>query len=157
MNGPADHGVNPTELPLGPDLVQLIVHAKEESARLQHAYVGTQHLVLALSQQAGAAPLVALAVDPKRVHLLINQTITRGNAGESSAVERRFTSRTKRAFSLAAETARELAHAQIGVADLLVGLMRERMNIGAQVLADQGLTEKRAYAYARQSGAPGQS
>lgn len=155
MNGQPSQPTNPTDVPLSAAVLQLIARAKDESARLQHEYIGTEHLVLALSQQADdAAPLVALAVEPQRVYTLISETIGRGRVALASDIERPFTSRTKHAFSLAAESAHELGHRHIGVAHLLVGLMRERLNIGAQVLADRGLTEERAYEYARHSGAP---
>src|SRR5262249_41073816 len=54
---------------------------------------------------------------------------------------------------LAAESARELGHARVGVPHILVGLMRERLGIAAQVLTDEGLAEERAYEFARHSGA----
>ena len=113
--------------------------------------------MLALSRQAGdGAPLLALAVEPQRVSSLIDETIRRGTVALKPDIERPFTSRTKRAFSLAAESAHQLGHTHIGVADLLVGLLRERVNIGAQILADQGLTVERAFEFARHSGAQGQ-
>jgi ATP-dependent Clp protease ATP-binding subunit ClpC len=145
---------NPTDLPLSPDVVRLITEAKEESARRQHEYIGTEHLLLALSQHGDAATsLLALAIEPQRVYTLIDDTIRRGAGPVASDVERPFTSRTKQAFVLAGSAAQELGHSQIGVPHLLVGLMRERKGIAAQVLADQGLTEERAFELARDTGA----
>ena len=154
MNGQHSHATSPTDVPLSAAVLQLIADARDESARRQHAYIGTEHLVLALSRQAGdGAPLLALAVEPQRVYSLIDETIRRGTVALKPDIERPFTSRTKRAFSLAAESAHQLGHTHIGVADLLVGLLRERVNIGAQILADQGLTVERAFEFARHSGA----
>ena len=141
---------NPTNLPLGLEVIRLIDRANNESARHDHEYIGTEHLVLALSQQdAPAEPLRALGIEPQRVYSMIHETIRRGSATVASSAERPFTSRTKQAFSFAAGVAQELGHAHIEVPHLLVGLMRERLNIGAQVLADQGLTEERALEFAR--------
>jgi ATP-dependent Clp protease ATP-binding subunit ClpC len=143
---------NPADVPLSVAVLQLIADAKNESAQLQHEYVGTEHLVLALSRQTGdAAPLPALAVDSQRVHALISKIIQRGTVALRPDLERPLTSRTMSALSFAAESARELGHTHTGVAHRLVGLMRERMNIGAQVLAEEGLTMERAYDYARQN------
>jgi ATP-dependent Clp protease ATP-binding subunit ClpC len=156
MDGKHHHAMSPTDVPLSAAVLQLIADAKDESAHLRHEYIGTEHLVLALSRQAGdAAPLAALAVEPQRVYTLISETVGRGRVALEPEIERPFTSRTKRAFSLAAESAHQLGHTHIGVAHLLVGLLRERLNIGAQVLAHAGLTEERAYEYAQQSGAQG--
>jgi ATP-dependent Clp protease ATP-binding subunit ClpC len=126
------------------------------------------------------APLAALAVNPRRAALRISEMIQDGSTkrhkvpldprelnlpeevirwlaerSQSSIdvppdIERPFTSRTKRALSLAADSARELAHTHVGVAEVIVGIMRESKNIAAQVLAAEGLTADRAYEYARQ-------
>lgn len=141
---------NPTDVPLSVAMRELIAAAKNESVQRQHEYIGTEHLVLALSRQTGgAAALRALALDPQRVYDLIDGTIRRGDAMLEPNLERPFTSRTKTALSFAQESARQSGRTHIAVADLLVGLMRERMNIGAQVLASEGLTVERAQDYAR--------
>ena len=147
---------NPTDLPLSADIVRLITVANDESTRRQHEYIGTEHFMLALTHQAdAAATLVALAIEPERIETLIDETIVRGNRPIAAEVQRPFTSRTNKAFSLAADAARELGHAQIGVPHLLVGLMRERANVAAQVLTDSGLTVERAFEFARGAGATG--
>ena len=148
------HPRNPTDLPLSLDVVRLVDQASEESVRRDHEYVGTEHLVLALSQLDDAAALLpALGIERRQVYTLIDTTIRRGKAPVASHITRPFTSRTKQAFSLAAAAAHELGHSRIDVPHLLVGLMREGLNIGAQVLADQGLTEERALEFARDRGA----
>jgi ATP-dependent Clp protease ATP-binding subunit ClpA len=154
MDGKHRAATKPTDVPLSAAVRQLIADANDESARCQHEYLGTEHLVLALSRQASdGAPLPALGVDPKRVNTLIDGTIKRGNVAPGPDFERPFTSRTKSVFSFAAESARELGHPHVGVADLLVGLMRERLNLGAQVLTDEGLTLERARDFAQRNSA----
>ena len=156
MNGTAFPERSPTELALTKGLHELIADARKESTRLDHEYIGTEHLVLALCHQMGdAAPLRALAVDPQRVDATIAGIIQRGRRALERTLERPFTSRTMQAFALAAETARDLGRADIDVPHLLVGLIRERLNIGAQVLAEEGLTAERAYEYARQGSTSG--
>ena len=145
---------NPADLPLSPDVAQLIARASDESARHQHEYIGTEHLMLALSRaDDAAAPLRALGIERQQVCSRLDDTIRRGNAPVASDLQRSFTSRTKQSFSFAAAAARELGHSRIEVPHLLVGFMREGRNIAAQVLADQGLTEERAFEFARDSGA----
>jgi ATP-dependent Clp protease ATP-binding subunit ClpC len=151
MGEPTDP-TSSAELPLTEATLQLIADAREEAARLQHEYVGTEHLVLALSRQAADATLlVALGVDPQRVHTSIGDIVRRGSAALERTTERPFTMRTKRSFALAAESARELGHTRVDIAHVLVGLLRERSNIGAQVLTGEGLTVERADEYARRS------
>jgi ATP-dependent Clp protease ATP-binding subunit ClpC len=147
------HHGNPAELPLAQGVRQLIADARQESIRLDHEYIGTEHFVLALSHQvADTGPLRVLDVDQERVDDTLCGIIQRGQRTLEPSLERPFTSRTKHAFALAAETAHDLGHAAVDVPHVLVGLLRERLNIGAQVLADQGLTAERAYEYARRSG-----
>ena len=148
------HALNPTDLPFSPDVVHLIDRASDESARRYHEYIGTEHLVLALSQEDDAAsPLLALGIERQRVYTLVDETIRRGSAPVAPDIERPFTFRSKRAVSFAAAAANELGHSRIDVPHLIVGLMRERLNIGAQVLADHGLTEERAFDFAREADA----
>ena len=157
MAGKPTDSTSSADLPLTEATLQLIADAREEAARLQHEYVGTEHLVLAVSRQAADATLlVALGVDPERVHTSIGDIVRRGSAALEHTTERPFTMRTKRSFALAAESARELGHTRVDVAHVLVGLLRERSNIGAQVLTGEGLTVERAYDYARRSGVPAQ-
>jgi ATP-dependent Clp protease ATP-binding subunit ClpA len=145
---------NPTDVPLAPDLVRLIAEANEESVRQQHEFIGTQHFVLAVTHRADSPVMLrALALEPDRVTMAIDETVQRARNPVRADIDRPFTSRTKQAFSYAAATAHELGHSQISVPDLLVGIMRERKNIGAQVLAAHGLTEERALQFAREAGA----
>jgi ATP-dependent Clp protease ATP-binding subunit ClpC len=176
--------IPPTDLPLSAAALQLIADATTESARLHHEYIGTEHLLLALTHETREqAPLVAFAVDPHRVSTRLSEIVngwalkrqtapldprdlnlpeeviqwiaehSRSNVGDYRGtldLERPFDSRTRRVLSFAADSARELKHTHVGVADLIVGMMREGKNVAAQVLAAEGLTAEQAYAYARQ-------
>ena len=83
---------NPADLPLSLDVVQLIDQARDESARCHHEYVGTEHLMLAMSLQDDAAtPLRALGVERRQVYTLIDETIRRGSHPVASHIERPFT------------------------------------------------------------------
>ncbi|HEY9516507.1 MAG TPA: Clp protease N-terminal domain-containing protein, partial [Gemmatimonadaceae bacterium] len=65
---------------------------------------------------------------------------------------RPYTSRTQQAFAFAAASARAAGHAEVGVEHLLVGLLRERKNFGAQVLQHCGLTVDQAVAHVQRLG-----
>lgn len=142
-----------TSVPFNAVLHQLIADASDEAARRRHEYMGTEHLVLALSRPAaGPAILHALTIDPQRLYARLDGIVQSGSITTSETTERPFTSRTKQAFAFAAESARQLGHSHIGVPHLLVGLLREQKNLGAQVLTEAGLVPERAEEYARQSG-----
>lgn len=120
---------------------RLLVAAAREADRLRHDYIGTEHLVLALTRQPEEVALLArLGVDLHRVRRLMEEAVLPGRARVAESAERPYTSRTKRAFSLAAEAARGRGAAGVGVEDILVGLYREGRNIGAEVLQRCGLT-----------------
>lgn len=136
-------------VPFSPAARRLLTRARSESQRLRHEYVGTEHLVLALVRHPGDedAQLVArLGLDPDRVRTVMEESIRPGKTEIAADLELPYTSRTKKAISLAAESARAAGHTGVGVEHLVVGLLRERLNIGAEVLQRCGLTEARAAA-----------
>lgn len=136
---------NSNDLPFTDAARQLLADARVESEHLKHDYVGTEHLVLALTRHPGeAATLARLGIDGEQVRALLAAQITPGRTVPPAGMERPYTSRTKKALSFAAESARDLRHPRVGVEHLVVGLMRERMNIGAEVLHQSGLTLEHA-------------
>ncbi|MGH7468859.1 MAG: Clp protease N-terminal domain-containing protein [Longimicrobiales bacterium] len=149
MDRNATPGTHPDDLQLTDDALQLLVEARSESDRLGHPFIGTEHLVLALTQQTdgtAAATLANLGIDREQVRQTISGMIVSGGLDPAPGTERPYTTRTMASFSFAAECARELGHTRVGAAHMLVGLMRERMNIGAQVLHRHGLTAESAVA-----------
>lgn len=124
---------------------QLLAEARAEADRLRHDYVGTEHVVLAMTQDEEATTLLArLGVDGDRVRGALDAVVRPGHATLPPAAERPYTSRTRQAIGLAAESADAEGSASVGIEHLIVGLLRERLNLGAQVLQQQGLTEERA-------------
>ena len=143
-------------LPLTDAARRLLSDARRASDRLQHEYIGTEHVVLALAEQPDeAAILPRLGVDREGVRSQITSTVVPGRASAPPELPRPYPSRTQKTFSFAAESALALGHARVDVEHLVVGLMRERVGIGAQALAQHGLTLERAVEHARRSGAEG--
>lgn len=140
MEGPSSH---PDADPLSftRSARRLLVAARRESDRLRHDYIGTEHLVLALTRQSDhRALLIGLGVDCDRVRRLMEETVRPGKAATTARRERPYTSRTKKSFSMAAETARAAGDAAVGVEHILAGLYCEGRNIGAEILQRCGLT-----------------
>ena len=153
MAGTSAEGPDAADVPFTEAARQLLADARAESDRLRHEYVGTEHVVLALAgHRETAALLTRLGIDGEKLRASVDYLIQPGQAALPSGAERPFTSKTKQAFASAAEYARSLGHAGVGVEHVLVRLLRERMNVGAQVLQHHGLTVAQATTEAQQRG-----
>lgn len=127
----------------------VLARANDESARLGHEYVGTEHLLLGLigdTEGVAIAVLQNLGVDFARLRLLVETTVKRGTTANRALADRPLTSRTKRALELASTEAQALGHAYIGTEHLLLGLLGEARGIGAQILISTGVTADAARA-----------
>jgi ATP-dependent Clp protease ATP-binding subunit ClpC len=131
---------------------QLLDEARDESDRLHHEYIGPEHVVFALARQPDDAVLARLGIDPEQVRAALERIILPGKTAPPAGMPRPFTWRIKRSLDFAVECARTIGHDHVGVEHLVVGLMRERMNIGAQVLQELGLTPERADEEVRRFG-----
>ena len=138
---------SPQPLPFSEAAVRLLEEARGESARLRHGFIGTEHIVLALTNPESAAPtvLTRLGIDRAHVRNTLNAMITPGAVELPPESEQPYTSRTTKAFSFAEACASAFGHPQIGPEHLLVGVMRERLSPGAQVLYHHGLTSDRVW------------
>jgi len=129
------------------DALALLAEANREANRLRHEYIGTEHIVLALTERdvdVVTAAFERTGVDRRQVHQSITGIVASGRDGQPSELERPFTSRTKASFAFAAESARTMRQPRIAPEHLLLGVLREGMNIGAQVLSEHGLTVETA-------------
>ena len=121
---------------------RVLAMAREESARLQNEYVGTEHMLLALIREGESVAtfvLQQLGVDLPTIERRLEETVIRGNGG-SAHPDLPYTSRAKKVLELAMAEAKDLAHSYIGCEHLLLGLIREEKGIAAQVLAQAGVT-----------------
>jgi ATP-dependent Clp protease ATP-binding subunit ClpA len=132
------HGYNFTERTR-----KVLAMAREEASRLQHEYVGTEHLLLGLVREGegvAAAVLQSLGVDLEEIQHDIEKTVTRGKPRDASQrPDLPYTSKAKKVLEFAMAEALELKHSYIGTEHILLGLLREDKGIAAQVLGDVGL------------------
>ena len=120
--------------------------AREEAIRLQHDYVGTEHILLGLIREGegvAAAVLTNLSVDLAQVQERIEESVRRGKATIALG-ELPYTSRAKKVLEFAMAEARELNHSYVGTEHLLLGLLREEKGIAAEVLNQLGVTLEEA-------------
>ncbi|MGH7449501.1 MAG: Clp protease N-terminal domain-containing protein, partial [Longimicrobiales bacterium] len=121
---------------------KVLAMAREEAIRLQHDYVGTEHILLGLIREGegvAAAVLMNLNVDLEQIHERIEDSVRKGKATIALG-ELPYTSRAKKVLEYAMAEARELNHSYVGTEHLLLGLLREEKGIAAQVLNGLGVT-----------------
>ena len=120
---------------------KVLAMAREEAIRLQHDYVGTEHILLGLIREGegvGAAVLTNLNVDLDQIHEQVEESVKKGKATIALG-ELPYTSRAKKVLEFAMVEARELSHSYVGTEHLLLGLLREEKGIAAQVLNSLGI------------------
>jgi ATP-dependent Clp protease ATP-binding subunit ClpC len=119
--------------------------ANQEAERLQHEYLGTEHVLLGLVREgSGVAANVLhnLGVELRQVRLEVEKLLAIGP--DVMEIERRpQTPRVMKAIEEAIAAARELGHNYVGTEHLLLGLIRERDGVAAHVLLNLGVTVDR--------------
>ncbi len=120
---------------------RVLTLAQEEAQRLNHNYIGTEHLLLGLvREENGVAVRVLrdLGVDPKQVRERVERTVGRGQRAAFGKLS--LTPRTKRVIELAVDEARRLGHHYIGTEHLLLGLVRAGEGVAVDVLRGLGVS-----------------
>ena len=122
----------------------VLARAREEAARLEHEYVGTEHLLLALARNdEGAAALVLerLNVDREALIRRVDAAVRPGGRPASArGSDLPYTSRARVVLEKAMAAAAELNHSYVDTEHLLLGLILEERGIAAQVLSAVGVT-----------------
>lgn len=112
--------------------------ARQEAGRLNHQYIGTEHLLLGLVLEGSGTAcnvLRNLAIDLDEVVARVEKIVQPGpTMATALGGSLPFTPRTKRALEIAAEEGTNLRHNYIGTEHLLIALVREGEGVAAQVL-----------------------
>src|SRR5688572_1049390 len=109
--------------------------AQEEAERLQHNYIGTEHLLLGLMREEGGVAgrvLRDLGLEQRRVEELVER-MTRASP-RTTATRLDLSPGTKKVLELAVDEARRMGHHYIGTEHLLLGLVRQSEGIAIDVL-----------------------
>ena len=146
---PKREGSRPNAYNWTEDVRRALARSREESARLRHEYVGTEHILLGLTHQPAnlAAQILAeLGVDLQRLRAEVERVVKPGRGMQTIYGDLPYTSRAKKVLEFAMLEARQLRHDYVGAEHALLGVMREEKGIGAQVLAQFGVTRERVLA-----------
>jgi ATP-dependent Clp protease ATP-binding subunit ClpC len=127
------------------DARRVLPLAREEARRLDHNYIGTEHLLLAIVREGdglGAKVLVELGVDLENARSAVEFIISRGDRTVTG--DFRMSPRAQRVIMLAVDEARGLNHDRVGTEHLLLALLREKQGVAAGVLQELGVSPTRA-------------
>lgn len=119
---------------------RVLTRAQEEAQRLNHGYIGTEHLLLGLIHEEGGVAsrvLKDLGVNPKRLQEIIEKLSKPGQRTSFSKMY--LTPHTKRAIELAFDEARRLGHHYISTEHLLLGLVRQGDGVAIDALKSLGV------------------
>ncbi len=126
---------------------RVLTLAQEEAQRLNHSYIGTEHILLGLVREeegVAAKILVNMGVGLGKMRSAVEYVIGPGEKPSVGATG--LTSRAKRIIELAIDEARQLGHSYIGTEHLLLGLLREGEGVAAGVLDSFSITLERTRA-----------
>jgi ATP-dependent Clp protease ATP-binding subunit ClpC len=118
---------------------RVVVIAQEEARRLDHNYIGTEHLLLGLireGQGVASRALTAMDISLDEARREVEGVIGRGDQAQSGHIP--FTPRAKKVLELSLREAQHLGHNYIGTEHILLGLVREGEGVAAQVLVKLG-------------------
>jgi ATP-dependent Clp protease ATP-binding subunit ClpC len=119
--------------------------ARDEASRLQHEYIGTEHLLLGIVREGegiAAKVLKKMGLDFEQIRLAVEKLVS-ATGGTVTVGEIPFTPRAKTVLELSVEEARLLGHNYVGTEHLLLGLIREGEGVAARVLLDLGADRKK--------------
>jgi ATP-dependent Clp protease ATP-binding subunit ClpC len=118
---------------------RVVVLAQQEARDLDHNYIGTEHILLALIDEGegvAAKALTAMGISQDTARQRIEELIGRGQGASAGHIP--FTPRAKKVLELSLREALQLGHHYIGTEHILLGVIREGDGVGARVLVDLG-------------------
>lgn len=118
---------------------KVLMLAEKEARRLNHNYIGTEHLLLGLIQEGqgvAAKALRSIGINLDQVRQSVERYVGEMEAGQNPEIT--LTPRSKKVLNLALDEARQLNHNYIGTEHLLLGLIREGEGVAARVLTELG-------------------
>lgn len=124
---------------------QVLVLAQEEAKRLNHNFIGTEHILLGLVREGSgiaSRSLQNLGVELPKLRSEVEKIIGKGEKARPQGIS--YTPRAKKVIELAIEEGQALGHNYVGTEHLLLGLLKEGEGIAAQVLTNLGVDLKKA-------------
>ncbi len=124
---------------------RVVVLAQEEAKMLNHDYVGTEHILVALIREGGgvaAQALESLGITEETARQQVAEIVGPGEPGQERG-HLPFTPRAKKVVQLSMREAIALGHAYIGTEHILLGLIRADDGVAIRVLNGLGVDPNR--------------
>src|SRR3984885_12062699 len=119
-----------------PRAQQVLALARKEADRLNHNFLGTEHLLLGLiklGQGVAVNVLQKMGLDLETVRMEVEKQTPSG-PDQKMIGNIPYTPRVKKVIALAQKEAKNLNHTYVGTEHLLLGLLREGDGVAAKVL-----------------------
>src|ERR1700727_1815440 len=124
-----------------PRAQQVLALARKEADRLNHNFLGTEHLLLGLiklGQGVAVNVLQKMGLDLETVRMEVEKQVGTG-PDQKMIGNIPYTPRVKKVIALAQKEAKNLNHTYVGTEHLLLGLLREGDGVAAKVLRSLGV------------------
>jgi ATP-dependent Clp protease ATP-binding subunit ClpC len=119
---------------------RVLVYAQDEARDFEHAFIGTEHILLGLIREGDG--VAAKALDA----LEVTYDVVREKVKEltelvinASSTSPSFTPRAKKVMEMSLREALHLGHSYIGTEHLLLGLVRQGDGAAVRILNDLGV------------------
>lgn len=115
--------------------------AQEEAERLNHSYIGSEHVLIGLLREEGGVAgrvLRELGLEASRVQAMVERMSGMGTRTPFTKIE--LSPSTKRVLELAVEEARRMGQHYISTEHLLLGLARQNEGVAMDVLKKFGVS-----------------
>lgn len=130
-------------------LIDVIEYSREEAARLQNSYIGPEHLILGVirDEECSAARLLQeLHTDLLTVKRVIEDEIRNSQNIEDLALnDIAINKKTERILRMSMLESRLFKSEETGTEHLLLAILKEDLNIAAQILNEKGITYHTIY------------
>lgn len=116
--------------------------AQEEAERLNHSYIGSEHVLIGLLREEGGVAgkvLRELGLDLNRVQAMVER-LAGGPGTRTPFTKIELSPSTKRVLELAVEEARRMGQHYISTEHLLLGLARQNEGLAIDVLRKFGIS-----------------
>ncbi len=116
---------------------RVLTLAQEEAERMQHSYIGTEHLLIGLMREEGGVAgrvLRELGLNVQEVSDMVDRMTGARRRVPYSRLD--LSPGTKRVLELAVEEARKMGHHYISTEHLLLGLVRQGEGVAIDVLRE---------------------
>ncbi len=124
-----------------PRAQKVLALARDEARRLNHNFVGTEHLLLGLvrlEQGTAVNALRKMGVDLESVRAEVVKAVGAG-PDQKMIGNIPYTPRVKKVIALGAKEAKALNHSYLGTEHLLLGMLREADGVAGRVLQNLGV------------------